>query len=114
MKISQIQNYYYSANNYRQADFNRNFQQVKPYSSDVFVSTSAQKQKNNINFTGNIQNLLSVIPKKVSLDDKIAALFDEFKRGDVITVGKDFKQTQRALKDSLSTVDHIIKRVFFL
>ena len=114
MKISQIQNYNYSANNYKQADFNRNFQQVKPYSSDVFVTTSTLKQKNNINFTGNIQNLLSVIPKKILLDDKIAALFDEFKRGDVITVGKDFKQTQRALKDSLSTVDHIIKRVFFI
>ena len=114
MRISPIQNYNYSAKTYNRTDLNRNFQSSGAYQADVFISGNSVKKKNNINFTGNIQNLLSVIPKKISIDDKIAALFDEFKRGDVITVGKDFKQTQKALKDSLSTVDHIIKRVFFI
>lgn len=114
MRISPIQNYNYSAKTYNRNDLNRNFQSSGTCQADVFISGNSVKKKNNINFTGNIQNLLSVIPKKISIDDKIAALFDEFKRGDVITVGKDFKQTQKALKDSLSTVDHIIKRVFFI
>ena len=114
MRISPIQNYNYSAKTYNRTDLNRNFQSSGTCQADVFISGNSVKKKNNINFTGNIQNLLSVIPKKISIDDKIAALFDEFKRGDVITVGKDFKQTQKALKDSLSTVDHIIKRVFFI
>ena len=114
MRISPIQNYNYSAKTYNRTDLNRSCQSSGAYQADVFISGNSVKKKNNINFTGNIQNLLSVIPKKISIDDKIAALFDEFKRGDVITVGKDFKQTQKALKDSLSTVDHIIKRVFFI
>ena len=114
MRISPIQNYNYSAKTYNRTDLNRSCQSSGTCQTDVFISGNSVKKKNNINFTGNIQNLLSVIPKKISIDDKIAALFDEFKRGDVITVGKDFKQTQKALKDSLSTVDHIIKRVFFI
>ncbi len=112
MRITPIQNCNYFTNTYNAGSVN--YKPKAAYSSDVFISSSAPKQKNNVNFTGNIHNLLSVIPKKVQLDDKIAALFDEFKRGDVITVGKDFKETQKALKDAIGTVDHIIKRVFFI
>lgn len=62
MRISPIQNYNYSAKTYNRTDLNRSCQSSGAYQADVFISGNSVKKKNNINFTGNIQNLLSVIP----------------------------------------------------
>ncbi len=112
MKILPIQSF---RGNYPQATLTNNNQPKSvsnPLSSDVVVLHN--KPKNNKISFGNINEVAITLAKQIPLEDRIASLFDVFKRGDVITVGRNFKETQKALKNSLDSVDHVIKRVFFI
>ncbi len=112
MKILPIQSF---RGNYPQATLTNNNQPKSvsnPLSSDVLVLHN--KPKNNKISFGNINEVAITLAKQIPLEDRIASLFDVFKRGDVITVGRNFKETQKALKNSLDSVDHVIKRVFFI
>lgn len=83
-------------------------------SSDIVVlHNKVNTNKKTISF-GNINKAALTLAKQIPLEDRIASLFDVFKRGDVITVGKNLKETQKALKNSLDSFDHVIKRVFFI
>lgn len=115
MKITPLQSF--KAYNYApQNNIQPTNSQVKNFStqptSDVVVLHNKCKQ-NPISF-GNINKAALILAKQIPLEDRIAALFDVFKRGDVITVGKNLKETQKALKNSLDSFDHVIKRVFFI
>lgn len=112
MKILPIQSF---SGNYQQRGQLNNSQPKlvsNPLSSDVVVLHN--KQKNNSISFGSINNAAIALAKQIPLEDRISSLFDVFKRGDVITVGKNFKETQKALKNSLDSFDHVIKRVFFI
>ena len=81
-------------------------------SSDQFMSET--RPSNKIISFGNLSKDALILAKQIPLEDRIASLFDVFKRGDVISVGKSLAETQKALKDSLESIDHVIKRVFFI
>lgn len=110
MRISPIQKSYYSENTkYSKNKFDKQYlQQNSNYISDRFDRT------NKIVSFGNIRQTALMLAKQIPLEDRIASLFDIFKRGDIITVGKNIQETQKALKDSLDAFDHIIKRIFFI
>lgn len=112
MKILPIQSF---RGNYPQATLTNNNQPKSvsnPLSSDVVVLHN--KPKNNKISFGNLNEVGLVLAKQIPLEDRISSLFDVFKRGDIITVGRNFKETQKALKNSLDSLDHVIKRVFFI
>ncbi len=110
MRINPIQKSYYSENTkYSKNKFDKQYlQQNSNYISDRFDRT------NKIVSFGNIRQTALMLAKQIPLEDRIASLFDIFKRGDIITVGKNIQETQKALKDSLDAFDHIIKRIFFI
>ena len=112
MKILPVQNY----NNYHYKSISKNYKSQPvscPLASDT-LSISKKNDKKNVCFTGNIQRTAITLAKQIPLEDRISALFDVFKRGDVITVGNNLKGVQKSLKDSLDSFDHVIKRVFFI
>ncbi len=113
MKILPVQNYNY---NYYQNNTFTNKQNMPvscPPSYDTFVKNK-KNTKQNISFAGSIQKSAIVLAKQIPLEDRISAMFDVFKRGDVITVGKNLKNVQESLKGALDSFDHVIKRVFFI
>lgn len=116
MKILPIQNFNYVQKEQTKTKTSLNNPQVmyssNQLSADKF-SRNHYQNKNTISF-GSISKAAITLAKQIPLEDKIASLFDVFKRGDVITVGKNLKETQKALKNSLDSVDHVIKRVFFI
>lgn len=112
MKILPVQNY----NNYHYKSISKNYKSQPvscPLASDT-LSISKKNDKKNVSFSGNIQRTAITLAKQIPLEDRISALFDVFKRGDVITVGNNLKGVQKSLKDSLDSFDHVIKRVFFI
>lgn len=116
MKILPIQSFNYVQKEQTKTKTSLNNPQVmyssNQLSADKF-SRNHYQNKNTISF-GSISKAAITLAKQIPLEDKIASLFDVFKRGDVITVGKNLKETQKALKNSLDSVDHVIKRVFFI
>lgn len=116
MRIMPVQSSYNGNGNYQQrkiVNTNQSNLMSNQLTSDVFVLSNKVKNNSTINF-GNINKTALSCVKEIPLEDKLASLFDVFKRGDVITIGKDFKDTQNALKESLDSLDHVIKRVFFI
>ena len=116
MKIQPLQSFRGNyAGNYQQQDLMKARQPIflkNQPTSDVVILQNKQK-KFPISF-GNINKATITLAKQIPLEDRIASLFDVFKRGDIITVGKNLKETQKALKNSLDSLDHVIKRVFFI
>lgn len=116
MKIQPLQSFRGNfAGNYQQQDLTKARQPIflrNQPTSDVVILQNKQK-KSPISF-GSINKATITLAKQIPLEDRIASLFDVFKRGDIITVGKNFKETQKALKNSLDSLDHVIKRVFFI
>lgn len=113
MKISPLLNFNYTQKN----TYSNNVQSkpiLKQMPSDTVVLHNKFDYKNNKISFGNISKTAITLAKQIPLEDRIAAMFDVFKRGDVITVGKNLKETQKALKESLDSFDHVIKRVFFI
>lgn len=113
MRILPIQSYPRNYQPQKLANTNQSRFMSNQLSSDVFVRNNNVNNNSTINF-GNINKTALSCVKDIPLEDKLASIFDVFKRGDVITIGKDFKETQTALKNSLDNFDHVIKRVFYI
>lgn len=112
MKILPIQNFSTISPQQTRANNNHTKFASNQLSSDMVVLQNKPKKKS-ISF-GNLNETAITLAKQLPLEDRIASLFDVFKRGDIITVGKNLKETQRALKNSLDSLDHVIKRIFFI
>ena len=112
MKILPIQNFSTISPQQTKANNNHTKFASNQLSSDIVVLQNKPKKKS-ISF-GNLNEAALTLAKQLPLEDRIASLFDVFKRGDIITVGKNLKETQRALKNSLDSLDHVIKRIFFI
>ena len=82
MKILPVQNY----NNYHYKSISKNYKSQPvscPLASDT-LSISKKNDKKNVCFTGNIQRTAITLAKQIPLEDRISALFDVFKRGDLL------------------------------
>ena len=66
-----------------------------------------------INFKG-VQNTSLSLVQQIPLEDRLASLFQNFKIGDLILVGKDIKSAKKAMYQSAGLVKNVIKRAFFI
>lgn len=72
------------------------------------------KKQISFNGTGDITKAAETLLQQFPLEDRLATLFQHFKFGDIIVVGKDFNNAQEALKKSVKKLGHVIKKETFL
>ena len=89
MKILPIQNFSTISPQQTRANNNHTKFASNQLSSDMVVLQNKPKKKS-ISF-GNLNETAITLAKQLPLEDRIASLFDVFKRGDIITVGKNLK-----------------------
>lgn len=82
MKILPIQNFSTISNQPKTANNNRTKFASNQLSSDMVVLQNKPKKKS-ISF-GNLNEAALTLAKQLPLEDRIASLFDVFKRGDII------------------------------
>lgn len=66
-----------------------------------------------INFRGG-KNVSLDLVQKLPLCDRLASLFEHFKLGDLILVGKDISEAKKSIYDNASLIKNVIKRAFFI
>ena len=66
-----------------------------------------------INFKG-IKNTSLELVQKIPLEDRLASIFQNFRIGDLILVGKDLKSAKKAMYQSAGLIKNVIKRAFFI
>lgn len=57
-----------------------------------------------------ILNLVNLIP----LEEKIAAMFQKYRRGEMIIVASELNQAQKLIKNSIKEIEELIKKVHFI
>lgn len=118
MRIQAIQNYYRTNNTYSNKTKNDNSNVSFIQNKNVTMPNSLGSGINYnpatpISFTS-LQNTAKTLASQIPLDDRLASIFQISKFGDVIITSKDLKTAQKALKDTASNFDHIIRRFFFV
>ena len=66
-----------------------------------------------VNFKATI-DISRMLIKQIPLDDKLASLFQNFKLGDMILVGKNLHECAKEMYKSAGLVKNTIKRGFFI
>ncbi len=66
-----------------------------------------------INFKG-ISDVSKALVRQIPLEDKLASIFQNFKLGDMILIGKNLKECARQMYQSAAVVKNTIKRGFFI
>lgn len=66
-----------------------------------------------VNFKG-VPMAITDIVKQIPLEDRLASMFEHFKLGDLILVGKNLGETAKKMYESSAAVKNAIKRGFFI
>lgn len=66
-----------------------------------------------IKFSG-IKNSSLELVQQIPLSDRLASLFENFRLGDLILVGKDISEAKKAVYDASGNIKNVIKRAFFI
>ncbi|CCY25475.1 aAA family ATPase CDC48 subfamily [Brachyspira sp. CAG:484] len=70
--------------------------------------------KNNPVFRGALEKSALSLAKQIPLEDRLADAFSFMKHGDLIITGKNIKDSQKAMMESLGKLKNVIKRAFFI
>ena len=116
MKVLPINNYnrfVQIKNPQQKVETNHNAQQkennflVDKNYSQLLVKNSPSFKAANIN---EVVNLVQLVP----LEDKIAAFFPKFRRGDMLVAGDKLPEIQKILKNSIKNIEEAIKKIIFI
>lgn len=69
--------------------------------------------KKTTNFTGINKTSLQLV-KQIPLEDRLASMFEVFRRGDLIMTGKNLQEAKKAISNSIDMITHVIKRAYFI
>lgn len=111
MKILPVQNYYCKNNTYQVRGGGNS-----ELAANVVSFASAKSVKNDnsqISFTS-LQTTALTLAKKIPLDDRLAAMFQVARHGDIVVTAKSLKDAQKALKESSGCFQNIIKRFLYV
>lgn len=122
MRISGIRGYYGSnvynrtvqtnsaqQDNYRQ---NQTMTMLPAYSSGRDLVKSKQVTFTSAN--GDIQKAAKALLQQFPIEDRLASLFQSAQYGDIIVLGKDFSNAQKALAKSVKKLSQAIKKEIFM
>ena len=76
-------------------------------------STNNVYAMSNVNFYA-AKNASLELVQKIPLCDRLASLFQGFRLGDLIIVGKDISEAKKALYDNTKLIKNVIKRAFYI
>lgn len=65
-------------------------------------------------FTGNITKAATELVQQIPIEERLAALFQDLKQGDIIVTGNNFNKAQLALKKNLGKLKQLIQKEIFL
>lgn len=113
LRISAIQSYYRTNNTYSNNRKNNISGQVPAAQNNMgMIPVVSRPDLKAVNFTG-VYSPLSIV-KKFPLDDRLADLFNLSISGDMIVAAKDLKTAQKALRNNVKNIGHVIKRLFLV
>lgn len=108
MRISSIQNYYRT--NYT----NQNVGNQQKVSAVKNVTNPVVSHGHNpVNFTG-VNTTAITLAKLIPIEDRLASIFEVMKHGDMLMTGKSLKEAQSVMKDHVKSLNHVLKRFFFV
>lgn len=73
-----------------------------------------QINKNKPVFTGAIEKATLMLSKQIPLEERLADAFSFMKHGDLVITGKNIKDAQKSVIESIGKVKNVIKRAFFI
>lgn len=109
MKVQPINNI---SVNYYQGNYNHKSNKINQ--SNITDLNLLNKNYNQLSFQGISSKESLELVLKIPLEDRLASMFEKVEPGDLILVGRDLSEAKTKMLKSISNIDDLISRVFYL